>query len=66
LIPIQRFGWLTATTMLFSAGGAILFLPALILLTRARFVGRRIVKNNAEVLSASSVSALPKQKGEHS
>jgi len=39
LIPIQRFGWLTATTMIFSAAGAITFLPALILLTKARFVG---------------------------
>ncbi len=39
LIPIQRFGWLTATTMLFSSLGAITFLPALILITKARFVG---------------------------
>lgn len=39
LIPIQRFGWLTATTMIFSVAGAITFLPALILLTKARFVG---------------------------
>ena len=39
LIPIQRFGWLTATTMIFSAAGAISFLPALILLSRAKFVG---------------------------
>ncbi|MHB2150783.1 efflux RND transporter permease subunit [Calditrichota bacterium LG25] len=39
LIPIQRFGWLTATTMLFSSIGAVTFLPALILFTRARFVG---------------------------
>ncbi|NOX36056.1 MAG: RND family transporter [Calditrichaeota bacterium] len=63
LIPIQRFGWLTATTMLFSAGGAILFLPALILLTRARFVGRQVVHNKAEVISAPSVSSNPKQEG---
>jgi len=39
LIPIQRFGWLTATTMVFSAAGALTFLPALILLTKARFIG---------------------------
>ncbi len=39
LIPIQRFGWLTATTMLFSSLGAITFLPSLILITKARFVG---------------------------
>ncbi len=38
LIPIQRFGWLTATTMVFSAAGAITFLPALILLTKAKFI----------------------------
>ena len=39
LIPIQRFGWLTATTMFFSSLSAITFLPALILITRARFIG---------------------------
>ncbi len=39
LIPIQRFGWLTATTMFFSSFSAITFLPALILITRARFIG---------------------------
>ncbi|HFE64875.1 MAG TPA: RND family transporter [Caldithrix sp.] len=39
LIPMQRFGWLTAATMIFSALGAVTFLPALILLTKARFVG---------------------------
>ena len=38
LIPIQRFGWLTATTMVFSAAGAITFLPALILITKAKFI----------------------------
>jgi len=38
LIPIQRFGWLTATTMIFSAAGAITFLPALILITKAKFI----------------------------
>ena len=39
LIPIQRFGWLTATTMLVSSFSAITFLPALILITKARFIG---------------------------
>jgi predicted RND superfamily exporter protein len=39
LIPIQQFGWLTATTMLFSSFGAITFLPALILITKAKFIG---------------------------
>lgn len=53
LIPIQRFGWLTATTMLFSAGGAILFLPALLMVTRARFMGN---------LSRSSQTAHPREK----
>ncbi|MDQ7052813.1 MAG: MMPL family transporter [candidate division KSB1 bacterium] len=31
LIPIRQFGWLTASTMFFSAVGAMTFLPALIL-----------------------------------
>lgn len=39
LVPMQRFGWLTATSMLISAFGAITFLPALILLSKAKFVG---------------------------
>jgi predicted RND superfamily exporter protein len=39
LIPIQRFGWLTALTMFFSSFSAITFLPALFLITRARFIG---------------------------
>jgi predicted RND superfamily exporter protein len=39
LVPMQRFGWLTATTMLISAFGAITFLPALILFTKTKFVG---------------------------
>ncbi|HIE26849.1 TPA: hypothetical protein EYP66_06145, partial [Candidatus Poribacteria bacterium] len=40
LVPLQRFGWLTALTMFTSALGAITVLPALILLTKARFVSR--------------------------
>jgi len=39
LVPMQRFGWLTATSMIISAFGAITFLPALILVTKTRFVG---------------------------
>jgi predicted RND superfamily exporter protein len=39
LVPMQRFGWLTAASMLISAFGAITFLPALILLSKAKFVG---------------------------
>ncbi len=38
MVPLQRFGWLTALTMFTSALGAITVLPALILLTKARFV----------------------------
>ncbi|MFQ6040677.1 MAG: MMPL family transporter [Candidatus Poribacteria bacterium] len=38
LVPLQRFGWLTALTMFTSALGSITVLPALILLTKARFV----------------------------
>jgi predicted RND superfamily exporter protein len=39
IVPMQRFGFLIAVTMVISALGAITLLPALVLLTRARFVG---------------------------
>ncbi|RLC36726.1 hypothetical protein DRH29_03960 [candidate division Kazan bacterium] len=39
IVPMQRFGYLTAITMVTSALGAITVLPALILVTRARFIG---------------------------
>jgi predicted RND superfamily exporter protein len=39
IVPMQRFGYLIAVTMVTSALGAITLLPALILVTRARFVG---------------------------
>ncbi len=39
LVPLKHFGWLTATTMVFSAAGAITFLPAVLLLTGIRLVG---------------------------
>jgi predicted RND superfamily exporter protein len=39
IVPMQRFGYLTAVTMVTSALGAITLLPALILLTKARFIG---------------------------
>jgi predicted RND superfamily exporter protein len=39
LIPLRRFGILVAVTMIGSGVGAITLLPAIILLTKARFVG---------------------------
>ncbi len=39
IVPMQRFGFLIAVTMVVSALGAITLLPALVLLTRARFIG---------------------------
>ena len=39
IVPMQRFGYLLAFTMVTSALGAITLLPALILVTRARFIG---------------------------
>jgi len=41
LVPLQRFGILIALTMIISGGGAITLLPATILLTKERFMGRR-------------------------
>ena len=39
IVPMQRFGYLIALTMVISALGSITFLPALILVTKAKFVG---------------------------
>ncbi len=39
IVPLQRFGWLTALAMFTSATGAIFVLPALIIVTQAGFVG---------------------------
>ena len=39
IVPMQRFGYLLAITMVTSALGSITVLPALILITKARFVG---------------------------
>jgi len=66
LIPIKRFGWLTATTMIFSAAGAITFLPALILLTKARFVGdfnRRETMNKIKRIRRKLNGVLNQDKG---
>jgi predicted RND superfamily exporter protein len=45
IVPMQRFGWLIALTMVISALSAIIFLPSLILLTHASFLGD--LKHNA-------------------
>ncbi|MCK4418262.1 MMPL family transporter, partial [Candidatus Aerophobetes bacterium] len=39
IVPLQRFGWLTGLTMAVSALGAICLLPALLLITKTRFIG---------------------------
>ena len=39
IVPMQRFGYLISVTMVTSALGAITLLPALILVTKARFIG---------------------------
>ncbi len=39
IVPMQRFGYLIAVTMVTSAFGSITLLPALILITKARFIG---------------------------
>ncbi len=49
LVPLRHFGWLTATTMIFSAAGAITFLPAVILLTGIRLVGQKRTTEDTEV-----------------
>ena len=39
IVPMQRFGWLIALTMLISATASITFLPSLLLITHASFIG---------------------------
>jgi len=40
IVPLQRFGLLVAITMFASGIGAVTFLPAILLLTKAKFLGR--------------------------
>jgi predicted RND superfamily exporter protein len=37
-VPLRRFGWLTASTMLYSLLGALIIVPALILVTGASYM----------------------------
>jgi hypothetical protein len=39
IVPMQRFGWLIALTMVISATASITFLPSLLLVTHASFIG---------------------------
>jgi predicted RND superfamily exporter protein len=39
IVPMQRFGWLIALTMVISATASITFLPSLLLITQASFIG---------------------------
>jgi len=49
IVPLQRFGLLVAITMFASGIGAVTFLPALILLTKAGFMGQ--LKGNGEIVN---------------
>jgi predicted RND superfamily exporter protein len=40
IVPMQRFGYLIAITMIVSATASITVMPALLLVTRAGFIGR--------------------------
>jgi len=39
IVPMQRFGWLIALTMIISALASLTFLPSLLLITHASFLG---------------------------
>ncbi len=39
IVPMQRFGWLIALTMVVSATASLTFLPSLLLITHASFIG---------------------------
>ena len=42
IVPLQRFGMMVAITMIGSSAGALIFLPALMLITKAKFTGNFI------------------------
>lgn len=46
LVPLQRFGALVAVIMLGSAAGSLIFLPSLLLVTKAKFIGYLNKLNN--------------------
>lgn len=67
IVPAQRFGWLTAVTMLVSSFTAVTVLPALLLITKARFIGSfdKAMANAAgrvAVMKGSVISAIGNNK----
>ncbi len=62
LIPLQRFGILVAITMIGSGIGAITLLPAVILITKAKFVGDWSSLKNGILDKTSSVIQKAKSK----
>lgn len=46
LVPLQRFGILVAAIMIGSSAGSLIFLPSLILVTKAKFIGNLNKLNN--------------------
>ena len=46
IVPLKRFGILAAITMLSSGFGAIILLPAIMLITNVRLVGKKVFKGN--------------------
>ncbi len=59
IVPMQRFGWLIALTMLISATASITFLPSLLLVTHASFLGDL---KNMTLKQAINIKANIKQK----
>jgi len=54
IVPMQRFGWLIALTMIISALASITFLPSLLLITHASFLGdleNKALRNVNEIKS---------------
>lgn len=62
LIPLQRFGILVAITMIGSGIGAITLLPAVILITKAKFVGDWTELKNGIFDKTKSVIKIAKSK----
>jgi predicted RND superfamily exporter protein len=54
IVPMQRFGYLIALTMIISATASITILPALLLVTRPGFMGRLTLLTNGLVSKVSN------------
>lgn len=61
IVPLQRFGILIAVIMIGSAAGSLIFLPALILITKAKFIGSLEKLNNYTKKESKEINDCSKE-----